>query len=95
MIDVVTASAAALNFAYFARRYTSAHAENAPRRTAALVPAVVSLGTLVESLALLAIGAEAETPALSSGSWALVRALPFAGTLGMAALVARRMVGGR
>jgi hypothetical protein len=58
------------------------------------VLAVLSLGTFVESAALLVIGAEGETPALASGSWALVRALPFAGTLGMATLVARRLARG-
>jgi hypothetical protein len=90
----MTAVCAALNFAYFSRRFTSAEVESASRRTAALVLAIVSLGTLVESAALLAIGAEAETPALASGSWALVRVLPFAGALGMAALVARKLVSG-
>ena len=68
LIDVVTALCAALNFAYFARRFTSPGKEAPSRRMAVLVLAMVSLGTLVESLALLAIGAEAETPALASGS---------------------------
>jgi hypothetical protein len=90
-MDVATVLCAALNFAYFGRRFTSPATESVSRRTAAAVLAVVSLGTLVEGAALLVIGAEAETPALASGSWALVRALPFAGSVGMAALVARRL----
>jgi len=93
-IDVATALLSGLNFGYFARRFTSVAPERLSRRAAAAVLAVVALGTLVESVALLVIGAEGETPALASGSWALVRALPFTGTLGISGLIARRMMGG-
>ena len=93
-IDVATALFSGLNFGYFARRFTSGGAERLSRRIAAAVLAVVALGTLVESLALVVIGAEGETPTLASGSWALVRVLTLAGTLGISALVGRRMMGG-
>ncbi len=57
--------------------------------------ALVSLGTVVESVALLAISSQADTPVLASGEWALVRVLPLAGALGMSALVVRRVMGSR
>ena len=93
-IDVATALLSGLNFGYFSRRFTSAAPELLPRRVAAAVLAVVALGTLVESAALVVIGAEGETAALASGSWALVRVLTLTGTLGISALIGRRMMGG-
>jgi hypothetical protein len=93
-IDVATALLSGLNFGYFARRFTAVAPELLPRRVAAAVLAVVALGTLVESAALVVIGAEGEAPALAAGSWALVRVLTLAGTLGISVLIARRMMGG-
>ncbi len=93
-IDMATALCAALNFAYFARLFTAPGDETRSRRVAAAVLAVVSLGTAVEAAALLVIAAQGDSDALASGSWALVRALPLAGTLGVSALVARRLADG-
>jgi hypothetical protein len=90
-IDVVTAACAALNFAYFARRFSRAGDEGRGAAAAAVL-AMVSLGMLVESVALLALAAQGETVAPLSGTWSLVRALPVAGTAAMSALVARRLV---
>jgi hypothetical protein len=91
-IDITTAFLAALNFAYFARRFTAPGDERMSRRVAAAVLAVVSLGTAVECVALLALAAQGEAATPSSASWALVRTFPLAGSAAMFALVARRMV---
>jgi len=91
-IDITTAFLAALNFAYFARRFTAPGNEPRSRRVAAAVLAVVSLGTAVESAAFLVLAAQGETVAPASGSWVLVRTLPLVGSAAMFALVARRMV---
>jgi len=91
-MDLVTALCATLNFAYFSPRFTAAGHEASSRRLAAAVLAVVSLGTAVEAVALLVMAAQGDAMAPGSGSWALVRTLPFAGSAAMAALVARRMV---
>ena len=92
-IDVATALLSGLNFGYFARRFTSVGPELMSRRVAAAVLAMVALGTLVESAALVVIGAEEKTPALAAGSWALVRTLTLAGTLGISVLIGRRLMG--
>jgi hypothetical protein len=92
VMDLVTALLASFNFAYFARRFTAPGADSVPRRTAAGVLAVISVGTAVEAAALLVIAAQGQPEALGSASWVLVRSLPFAGTAAMAALVARRLV---
>lgn len=92
-IDIVTALCAAFNFAYFARRFVTPRNETPSRRAAVAVLTVVSLGAFVESVALLVLAAESAPVVLSSGSWALVRALSLAGTAGIAVLVAARMAG--
>ena len=91
-IDITTAFLAALNFAYFAHRFTAPGDERLSRRVAAAVLAVVSLGTAVESVAFLVLAAQGEAAAPASASWALVRTLPLVGSAAMFALVARRMV---
>jgi hypothetical protein len=91
-VDVATALLGALNFAYFARRFTAPGDEPASRRLAAAVLALISLGTAVEAAVLVVIAVQGQTEELALGSWLLVRTLPFAGTAAMAALVARRLV---
>jgi hypothetical protein len=91
-IDVATAACAALNFVYFSRRFTAPDYEASRRRIAAAVLAMISLGTAAEAIVLVLLAARGGPIGEASGSWALVRALPFAGTLALSALVARRLV---
>jgi hypothetical protein len=51
-LDLLTAACAAINLAYFCYRLSAHPPETAPRRAAALVLAVVSFATVVESVAL-------------------------------------------
>jgi hypothetical protein len=90
-IDVATAVCAGFSFLYFARRFTASGGMAPTRRAAVAVLSVISLATLVESVALLVLALEPSTPALASGSWALVRAFTLAGAASLAALVAARM----
>jgi hypothetical protein len=88
-LDAGTAICSGLNAAYFFDRLLSG--VDAPaRRLAVLVLALVSFGTLVEALALLAsAGGPHEGPVTASAAWAAVRVLPFAGSAGLSALIAR------
>lgn len=93
-LDAGTAACAAVNATYFVNRLLSG-VDRAPSRWLAVATlAVVSLGTLVEALALLAMIAARpdEATALSSASWTLVRLLPFAGAASVSALIARKAV---
>jgi hypothetical protein len=92
-LDGGTAACAALNLAYFSHRLASGWEEDAARRAALLALILVSLGALVESVALLAMAAPPGTP-LASASWAVARALPFAGTASISILVTRRLASG-
>lgn len=94
VMDAGTALCAAINFAYFSRRFTAPADEPRARRVAAAVLAMVSLGTAVEAVALLVLAAQGDAAIPAAGSWALVRLLPLAGAASMAALVARRMAAG-
>ncbi|HSP56627.1 MAG TPA: hypothetical protein VLS25_13685 [Dehalococcoidia bacterium] len=89
--DLITAACAALNLAYFCYRLSSDPPETASRRLAAMVLAVISFATVVESLALLAAAADRGSP-LESAQWALVRGLALAGAMSLAALVLRRLL---
>jgi hypothetical protein len=90
-LDLLTAVCAAVNLAYFCYRLSAHPPETASRRAAALVLAVVSFATVVESLALLAAASGRGSPVEAPG-WALVRGLALAGALGMAALVLRKVL---
>jgi hypothetical protein len=90
-IDLLTAVSAGFSFIYFARRFTAPRPMSPTRRVAVAVLSTISLATLVESVALLALALEPSAPAFANGSWALVRSLMLAGSLSMAVLVANRM----
>lgn len=90
--ESVAAACAALNLTYFLHRLLRPPAEVPPRRAAALVLALVSLGALVEGAFVLAWVWSAGSPPLVSGLlWAAARSLPIAGTAGVSALIMRRL----
>ncbi len=89
-LEAGTAACAALNLAYFLRRMTSRYERSLSRRVAAFVLALVSLGALAESVFVLAALANGES-AFASAQWFLVRALVFAGTACVSALVLRAL----
>ena len=92
-LDAGTAAFAAVNSAYFVDRLVGRADRVMSRRLAVGALAIVSLGTLVEALALLAIAAgPSYTDALGSPPWAIVRVLPFVGAAAISALVARKVV---
>jgi len=89
-IDMATAVCATLNLAYFLTRL-SGPAEAGSRRVALLVLALISLAALLESAVLLASASASGAPALSSMQWALMRAVPFAATVCLSGVIARRV----
>lgn len=90
-LDVGTATCAAVNATYFVERWLAGVDRVPARRLAVLTLAVVSLATLIEALALLAVAARpADVAPLGSAPWALVRLLPFAGASAITALIIRR-----
>ena len=94
-LDAGTAIFAAVNAAYFVTRLTGSGSETPARRAAVLVLAVVSLGALLEALALSAAFAASEpAPLLSSPQWTAVRLLACAGSGGVCALILRRLSDG-
>ena len=93
VLDVGTAACAALNTTYFVERLLAGVDRARSRRLAVLTLAVVSLATLVEALALLAIAAHsADAAPLTSASWKLVRVLPLVGAAGVSAIILRGTV---
>lgn len=88
-LETAAALCAALNSAYFLGRSLEA-GETAGRRVAAFVLALVSLGTLVESVVLVAVLASAR-PAIGPWELTLARAFAIAGVVATAALVLRRL----
>ena len=88
-LDAGTAICAGVNSAYFCDRLLSG-VDATARRVAVAVLALVSIGTLIEALALLATATgPGQAPVTESASWAAVRLLPFAGAAGVSALIAR------
>jgi hypothetical protein len=88
-LDVGTAVCAGVNSAYFCDRWLG-RVDSAARRIAVFVLGVVSFGTMIEALALLASEAGPNEAAVStSAEWAAVRVLPFAGAAGISTLIAR------
>ena len=91
-LDAGTATCAAVNAAYFLDRLLSGVDHVLSRRLAVTTLAVISIASLVEALALLAIAAHASSDiSLTTAPWALVRLLPFAGAAGISALIARKV----
>lgn len=92
-LDAGTAVCAAFNAAYFLDRVFAGVELSPARRVAAAALAVVSLGALLEAVALLAWAAHSERSGLpASATWTLVRGLPFAGAAVISALLVRRTV---
>ncbi len=93
-LEVATAGCAALNLAYFLHRLALPCETSLSRRVAASVLALLSLGTLVENVFVLAtVLAEGDASTFASGGWVLVTALSSAGTVSVSALVLRRIGG--
>jgi len=92
-LDAATAACAAFNLAYFLYRLARCREETASRAVAAFALALVSLAAMGESLFFLA-----SLTILPAGSppatipWALVRALPLAGTAFISILILRRLL---
>lgn len=94
-LDAGTAVFAALNAAYFVTRLAGSGSETPARRAAVLVLALVSLGVLIETVALLAAFAASDpAPLLSSSQWTTARLLACVGSGGLSALILRRISGG-
>jgi hypothetical protein len=90
-LDAGTAACAALNSAYFIDRLLGGVDRLLSRRLAVAALTIVSVGALVEALALLAIaGGPQDAGVLTSAPWAIVRVLPFAGAAAVSALIARK-----
>lgn len=88
-LDAGTAVCAGINSAYFCDRLLSG-VDATARRIAVAVLALVSFGTLIEALALLATAAGPNQALVTaSASWAAVRLLPFAGAAAISVLIAR------
>ena len=93
IVDGGTAVCAAFNTAYFFDRLLSGADLKRSRRLAVAVLAVISLGALVEAVALLAAASGGSDSALlTSAPWAALRLLPFAGASGVSALILRRFL---
>ena len=88
---------AGLNLVYFLRRSVSAGSEPLPRRVAAFVLALLSLGALLESGFVLAsvVSLSSEDSVFSSAEWTAVRGITFAGTVCVSALVLRAVGNGK
>ena len=92
-LEAVTALCAAVNLAYFLHRAISV--DLLSRRAAALVLALISLGTLAESLAVIgSLEMEDHVPLFAPAAWMAARAITSAATGCISALVLRAM-GGR
>ncbi|MEO8457193.1 MAG: hypothetical protein ABI559_05215 [Chloroflexota bacterium] len=88
-LDAGTAVCSGLNAAYFFDRLLSGGDARA-RRVAVFVLTIVSFGTMIEALALIAsAGGSHDAPVAASAGWAMVRVLPLAGSAGISALIAR------
>jgi len=93
-LEAATALCAALNLAYFLHRALSA--ELPTRRAAAMVLALISLGTLAESAVVIgSLEANGFIPLFATAAWIVARAITLAGTGFISALVLRAMGGGR
>ena len=89
-LEAAAAVCAALNLAYFLHRALSA--ELSTRRAAALVLALISLGTLAESVVVMAsLEIYGNAPLFAPAAWVVARAITLAGTGCITALVLRAM----
>ncbi len=92
-LDAATATCAAFNLTYFLYRLTQCRDETISRAVAVFALALVSLAAMGESLFFLAslTVLPAGCPPVSV-AWALVRALPLAGTAFVSILILRRLL---
>jgi len=89
--DLATALCGAFNSAYFLHFLWSHLEERPSRRVAAAALALVNLGALAESISFFALVILLTPPTPSPLTWALIRALPFAGTAFISLLILRRL----
>ena len=92
-LEAAIAVCAAINLAYFLHRARSV--ESLSRRAAAVVLALMALGTLVESLVALTSLQSADDLVVSSGVWIFARSITLAATGCICALVIRAMGNGK
>jgi hypothetical protein len=89
-LEAATALCAVLNVAYFLGRMTSPRPLALSRRAAAFVLALVSAGTLAQSMfVLLWLSISGDEAIFSSPGWMAVRVVTFSGTACVSALVLR------
>ena len=91
-LEAAIALCAALNAAYFLRRMMTVHTLS--RRTAAFVLALISVGTLAESIVALAVLQAADNSAFGSAAWMVARTVTFTATACISVLVIRAMGNG-
>ena len=93
-LEAVTALCAARNLTYFLHRATSVDPRS--RRAAALVLALISLGTLAESLAVIgSLEMEDHVPLFAPAAWMAARAITSAATGCISALVLKAIGNGK
>ena len=92
-LEAAIALCAALNAAYFLRRMMTVHPLS--RRTAAFVLALISIGTLAESIVALAVLQAADDSAFGSAAWMVARSITLAATGCISALVIRAIGDGK
>lgn len=92
-LDAATMACAAFNLVYFLYRLARCREETTSRAVAVLALALISLAAMGESLFLLAslTVSPASSPSANIG-WALVRALPLAGTAFISILILRQVL---
>jgi hypothetical protein len=88
--DLATAFSGAFNLLYFLHLLATRPGETPSRRIAAAALAVLSLGAAVESL-FFAFISLLSLLTLPPFPWAMIRALPFAGTASISLLILRRL----
>lgn len=92
ILDAGTAACAAVNAAYFLDRLFSGPERTKARRLAILTLALISVASLAEAAALLAIASHRRGEPLDTAQWAAVRLFVFLGAAAVTALIARKAV---
>ena len=90
VLDGGTAVCGAVCSAYFFDRFLFDADVTPARRVALGLLALLTFGAFIEAVTLLAISTGGREEIPLSAPWAAVRLLPFLGTAGVAALIARR-----
>jgi hypothetical protein len=92
-LEAAIAFCAALNAAYFLRRMMTV--QSLSRRAAAFVLALMSIGTLAESIVVLASLQVADDGVVGSSEWIVARSITLAAAACISALVIRAMGNGK